>query len=655
MTVESGIIIAYGSANIAAGEESGYTAFGQMDLGYLFNTGNNYQSYNYLGSFPMREDDNVTGYRFAVWAPGARSVHVVGDFNDWAEDQTPLLKNDNTGIWTGIENGAKQWDRYKYRIVGADGRTYLKGDPFARHFETRPADASILYDPDDYQWEDEQFCSARVDALAARPITIYEMHLGSWRRHADGNFMSYREIARDLADYCVEMGYTHVELMPVMEHPLDDSWGYQITGYYAVTSRFGTPADFKFFIDHLHRSGISVILDWVPAHFPKNLEGLVRFDGSPCFEYEDPRIGEHREWGTYVFDYDKSEVRSFLISNAVFWIREFHVDGIRVDAVSSMIYRNYGRTEYIPNVNGGVDNFEAVDFIRQLNSVVRENYPHVMMIAEESTSWAKVTHPVNDGGLGFTHKWNMGWMHDTLDYFETDSYARIWHHDQFCFSMVYAFSENFILCLSHDEVVHGKKSLLDKMPGDIWRKFASLRTLYMYMIAHPGAKLLFMGSEFAPFIEWRFYEELEWFMLNYDAHRSLREFSADLNRFYLTERTLWIKDRSWEGFEWVDCEDRDNSVFIFRRKGEEADRDVYVALNMIPVPLVRYRIPVADSGRYRIVLNSDDVCYGGSGYPSNDDGDRDFAAIEGDWKGKKYYVEVNLPPLAGVYIQKIRE
>jgi 1,4-alpha-glucan branching enzyme len=624
-----------------------------MDLGYLFNTGNNHRSYNFLGSFPVFEGKEVTGYRFAVWAPRARAVSVAGDFNDWSDDHNPLIKNENTGIWNGIADGAKQWDRYKYRITGADGRVYMKGDPFARHFETRPKDASILYDPDDYEWGDEKYCSERVDALTARPINIYEMHLGSWRRHADGNFMTYREIAGDLADYCNEMGYTHVELMPIMEHPLDDSWGYQITGYYAVTSRFGTPADFKFFVDHLHLNGIAVILDWVPAHFPKNLEGLVRFDGSPCFEYEDPRIGEHREWGTYVFDYDKSEVRSFLISNAVFWIHEFHVDGIRVDAVSSMIYRNYGRTDFILNVNGGVDNLEAVDFIRQLNSIIREHYPHVMMIAEESTSWAKVTHPVSEGGLGFTHKWNMGWMHDTLDYFETDSYARIWHHDQFCFSMVYAFSENFILCLSHDEIVHGKKSLLDKMPGDIWRKFASLRTLFMYMMAHPGAKLLFMGSEFAPFIEWRFYEQLEWFMLNYDAHRFLKEFSAELNHFYISERSMWVRDRSWEGFEWVDISDRDNSVFIFRRKGEEQDRDLYVAMNMIPVPIVRYRIPVAEPGHYRVVMNSDNACYGGSGYPTGDDDTRDFLTVDGACKGKPCYLEINLPPLSGIYIQRI--
>lgn len=623
-----------------------------MDPGYLFNTGNNRKSYLSLGSFPISKDGTEEGFRFSVWAPNARAVHVVGDFNHWSVSH-PMTRNENTGIWTLSIAKAKQWDRYKYRIIGTDGREYYKGDPFARHFETRPSDASILYDPDDYIWKDEEFCAARTHAFEARPILIYEMHLGSWRRHADGNFMNYRQIACDLAKYCIEMGYTHVELMPVMEHPLDDSWGYQITGFFAVTSRFGTPADFKFFVDHLHQNGICVILDWVPAHFPRNLEGLIRFDGSPCYEYEDPRIGEHREWGTFVFDFSKSEVRSFLISNATFWIEEFHVDGLRVDAVSSMLYRNYGRSEYLPNVHGGTDHYEAVDFIRQLNSVIREHYPHVMMIAEESTAWPKVTHPVAEGGLGFTHKWNMGWMHDTLDYFQTDSYARIWHHDQFCFSMVYAFSENFILCLSHDEVVHGKRSLLDKMPGDVWRKFASLRTLLTYMTAHPGAKLVFMGSEFAPYIEWRFYEELEWFMLKYDAHRQMKDFTAELNRLYRSEKSLWIYDRSWDGFEWMDNTDRDNSVFIIRRKGESQSEDVYVVLNMIPVPINAYKIPVAGPGRYRIIINSDDASFGGSGYSTGEDPQGVFQTIDEGWKGKPCFFEMNLPPLSGVYLKRV--
>lgn len=626
-----------------------------MDQAYLFNTGNNYQSYHSMGSFPLLEGEDTGGYGFSVWAPHAAEVYVVGDFNEWEPTANPLHRNGNTGIWTGEVSDCSQWDRYKYRIIGSDGREYLKVDPFARHCETRPNDASILYDPDDFEWDDVEFCSGRTDALDARPINIYEVHLGSWRRYPDGNFMNYRQIAADLAKYCIEMGYTHVELMPVMEHPLDDSWGYQVICYFAVTSRFGTPADFKFFVNHLHRNGISVILDWVPAHFPKNLEGLVRFDGSTCYEYADPRIGEHREWGTYVFDYSKAEVRSFLMSNAVFWIEEYHVDGIRVDAVSSMIYRNYGRTDFIPNEHGGTDNYEAIRFLQQLNATIRENYPHVMMIAEESTSWPKVTHPVSDGGLGFTHKWNMGWMHDTLDYFETDSYARVWHHDQFCFSMMYAFSENFILCISHDEVVHGKRSLINKMPGDVWRKFASVRTLYMYMMAHPGAKLMFMGAEFGQFIEWRFYEELEWFMMKYESHRLLRDFVADLNRFFISTPSLWMKDHSWEGFEWVDISDRDNSVFLMRRMGSEEDTDVYVALNMIPVAIEKYKIPVLLPGKYVLAVNSDSVRFGGSGYPAGGDDDGIFETVSADFKGKPYYLEVNLPPLSGIYLQKLKD
>jgi len=623
-----------------------------MDQAYLFNTGNDYHSYNLLGSRPYTHKDGEQGYHFAVWAPHAKDVSVIGDFNDWVADSSPMLPFRETGIWMCDIPDAAQWDRYKYMVNGADGRAYDKIDPYARHCETRPYDASILYDSDDYTWHDQIYMKNCPEALTPRPINIYEMHLGSWRRYEDGNFMNYRQIAKDLSAYCLEMGYTHVEFMPVMEHPLDDSWGYQVTCYYAVTSRFGTPADFKFLVDHLHASGIAVILDWVPAHFPKNLEGLVRFDGTPCYEYGDPRIGEHREWGTYVFDYDKAEVRSFLISNAVFWIDEYHIDGIRVDAVSSMIYRNYGRTDFLPNVNGGTDNLEALNFLICMNSIIREKYPHVMMIAEESTAWPKVTHPISEGGLGFTHKWNMGWMHDTLDYMETDYYARVWHHEQFSFSMMYAFSEKFILCLSHDEVVHGKKSLLDKMPGDTWRKFASFRTLMMYMLAHPGGKILFMGAEFGQSLEWRFYEQLEWYLLKYESNRLLKDFVAAANLFYQKSRALWIKDTSWDGYEWLDNTDRDNSVFIFQRKGETIDEKVIVTLNMVPVPLERYRVPVDEPGEYFISLNTDDMKFGGSGYPTGADGEGVFLAQKGQWKGRGYYLEVCLPPLSGMYIEK---
>ncbi|MCR5616940.1 MAG: 1,4-alpha-glucan branching protein GlgB [Clostridiales bacterium] len=624
-----------------------------MEQAYLFNRGEDYMSYNLLGSRPFTDDDNNAGYLFRVWAPNARGVSVIGEFNDWSPEADPMYKLGDTGIWECKITGAAQWDRYKYRVIGADSRIYEKVDPFARHFETRPNNASILYDFNDYTWNDGDFCKNRKDALAPQPVNIYEVHLGSWRRHPDGNFFSYRELAIDLSDYCRKMHYTHVELMPVMEHPLDASWGYQITGYYGVTSRFGTPADFKYLVDVLHQNGIGVILDWVPAHFPKNMEGLVRFDGTPCYEYSDPRIGEHREWGTYVFDYSKNEVVSFLVSNAIFWVEEFHVDGLRIDAVSSMLYRDYGRTQYIPNRYGGNENLEVIEFFKKLNGTMRYKYPYVMMIAEESTAYPKISHPVEDGGLGFTHKWNMGWMHDTLDYFSTDSYARGWHHDQFCFSMDYAFSENFVLSLSHDEVVHGKYSLIDKMPGDIWRKFANLRLLFLYQMSHPGAKLNFMGSEFGQFIEWRFYEELEWFMLDYESHRLLQEFCARLNETYIKYPQFWIDDHTWSGFGWIDINDTLNNVFIYKRSSpKEDENDIYVALNMVPQPLEGYKIPVYEKGTYKIILNTDDMGFGGSGYPTKTDPDGCVETIDEPYNGFPYHITINLPPLAGIYFMK---
>ena len=624
-----------------------------MEQAYLFNRGEDYMSYNLLGSRPFTDEDNNAGYLFRVWAPNARGVSVIGEFNDWSPEADPMYKLGDTGIWECKITGAAQWDRYKYRVIGADSRIYEKVDPFARHFETRPNNASILYDFNDYTWNDGDFCKNRKDALAPQPVNIYEVHLGSWRRHPDGNFFSYRELAIDLSDYCRKMHYTHVELMPVMEHPLDASWGYQITGYYGVTSRFGTPADFKYLVDVLHQNGIGVILDWVPAHFPKNMEGLVRFDGTPCYEYSDPRIGEHREWGTYVFDYSKNEVVSFLVSNAIFWVEEFHVDGLRIDAVSSMLYRDYGRTQYIPNRYGGNENLEVIEFFKKLNGTMRYKYPYVMMIAEESTAYPKISHPVEDGGLGFTHKWNMGWMHDTLDYFSTDSYARGWHHDQFCFSMDYAFSENFVLSLSHDEVVHGKYSLIDKMPGDIWRKFANLRLLFLYQMSHPGAKLNFMGSEFGQFIEWRFYEELEWFMLDYESHRLLQEFCARLNETYIKYPQFWIDDHTWSGFGWIDINDTLNNVFIYKRSSpKEDENDIYVALNMVPQPLEGYKIPVYEKGTYKIILNTDDMGFGGSGYPTKTDPDGCVETIDEPYNGFPYHITINLPPLAGIYFMK---
>lgn len=622
-----------------------------MEQTYLFNVKEDYYSFRFMGSRPAGKDEE-SGYLFSVWAPHAKSVSVVGQFNDWDSSADPMELVGETGIWVKTVPEAKQWDRYKYNILGADGSLCLKQDPYARHFETRPADASICYDPEDYIWGDEEYLQNLPAAWSERPINIYEVHLGSWRRHPNGNVMNYRQIATELAKYCKDMGYTHVELLPVMEHPLDASWGYQISGYYAVTSRFGTPADFKFLVDHLHQNGIGVLLDWVPAHFPKNKESLIRFDGSPCYEYADPMMGEHKLWGTCVFDYEKTQVRSFLLSNAIFWLSEFHADGLRVDAVSSMLYRNYNRKEYSPNKFGGADNLEAVDFFRKLNRLVSELFPHAFMMAEESTSWARVTGE-RDGGLGFTHKWNMGWMHDTLDFFSQDYIGRIHAKDKFTFSMMYAFSERFVLPFSHDEVVHGKKSLLDKMPGDNWRKFASLRQMYLYMMAHPGVKLFFMGSEFGPFIEWREYEELEWFMLEYQSHRLLRDCVAQLNHFYKENPAMWIYDGSWKGFEWLSIPENDEEcIFAFQRMGKHLDERVIVVLNMIPAPMSGYRIPVAEPGRYRIVFNTDDMKFGGSGYPMSADREVVFAAQQTSWKGKEYFIELCLPPLGGLYLMR---
>lgn len=627
-----------------------------MDQAYLFNNGQDFMCYNFLGAHPFEEGEDSKGYIFRVWAPKAISVSVIGDFNEWEPLANQMIKLGNTGIWECKIPGVNQWDRYKYRVVGADSRIYDKCDPYARHCETRPNNASIAYNPDDYLWGDEGYMKNRPDALSARPINIYEIHLGSWRQHPDGNFFTYREIGLDLVDYCKKMNYTHVEIMGLLEHPLDASWGYQVTGYYAATSRFGTPADFKYMVDILHQNGIAVIVDWVPAHFPKNLEALVRFDGTPCYEYSDPRIGEHREWGTYVFDYSKKEVISFLVSNAVYWLNEFHVDGLRVDAVSSMLYRDYGRQSYIPNKYGGNENLEAIEFFKILNGYIRSQYPGVMMIAEESTAWPKVSHPVEDGGLGFTHKWNMGWMHDTIDYFSTDSYARGWHHDQFTFSMMYAFSENYVLSLSHDEVVHGKYSLINKMPGDVWRKFASLRTLFMYQMSHPGAKLNFMGAEFGQFIEWRFYEQLEWFMLDYESHRLLQDYCSKLNGFYIDHPQFWKDDHTWSGFEWIAADDTVNNVFVYTRKSpEEKENDIYVALNMVPQPLEEYKIPVYELGTYKILLNTDDMAFGGSGYPTSENGEPLFEAVDEPFNGKPYHIKVNIPPLAGIYFMKVAD
>ncbi len=623
-----------------------------MNQAYLFNTGQDFMSYNLLGSRPERDAEGHVGYAFAVWAPAARAVAVVGGFNQWDPTANPLAPMGSTGIWTGFVTGAQLWDRYKYAITGPTGEVSLKADPYARHSETRPETASILYDPDDYNWQDEAWLSCRPSATAAGPLNIYEVHLGSWKRHADGNFLNYRDIAADLGSYLLDMGYNAVELLPVMEHPLDDSWGYQVTGYYSVTSRFGTPADFKFLVDHLHQLGIRVILDWVPAHFPRDAHGLARFDGTPLYEHADPRLGEHQEWGTYVFDFGRKEVRSFLISNAWFWLQEYHIDGLRVDAVSSMLYLNYGRSDYVTNIHGGTENLDAIAFLQQLNQLIRARKPGCLMIAEESTAWPKVTCRMEDGGLGFTHKWNMGWMHDTLDYMSRDYIHRKWHQSQLSFSMVYAFSERFILPFSHDEVVHGKHSLIDRMPGDIWRKFASLRALYLYQMTHPGGKLLFMGGEFAQFIEWRFYEQLEWFLLGYDNHRLLHDFVRRLNHYYLDEPVLWQQDESWEGFTWISADDAANSVYTYFRRSADGDYRV-VVMNLTPSPRPGYQFGVPAAGAYQVDLNTDHMDFGGSGYPIGREPGGPLMAEPVGKHGQPARLTLDLPPLCGMVLRPV--
>jgi 1,4-alpha-glucan branching enzyme len=623
-----------------------------MNQAYLFNHGKNYQSHNMLGARPGRSPDGESGYRFAVWAPRAKDVSVVGDFNYWDERANPLKLYGSTGIWTGFVPDAREWERYKYSIVTSTGERILKADPYARHAETRPGTASILYNfENDYEWGDDAHMQARAKRSLSEPLNIYELHIGSWRRYPDKQVYSYRELAPQLAAYLVEMGYNAVEFMPLTEYPLDTSWGYQVTGYFAATSRYGTPADLKYLIDTLHCAGISVIFDLVPGHFPKDDFGLARFDGEPLYEHPDTRMGESEEWGTLIFNYGLKEVRSFLMSSIWFWIDEFHGDGIRIDAVSSMIYLNFGKTESesVKNVYGGEENIDAVNFLRELNTMIKKEFPGVYSIAEESTAWPKVTWRIEDGGLGFTHKWNMGWMNDTLRYMKHDYYARGQVHNLITFSMTYAFSERFVLPFSHDEVVHGKRSLLGRMPGDYWRQFASLRTLYMYQMAHPGAKLNFMGNEMAPYLEWRYYEELEWFMLSYEKHARMKDFVKVLNHLYLAERALWEDDNSWQGFAWAEADDSANSVFSFIRKSIDGKEMILVVLNMTPASYPVYRVPVSAKGRYELILNSDEEKYGGSGYYALLGVSNVFEAKAEEKNGP--ILDLALPPLCGLFLK----
>lgn len=612
---------------------------------YLFKQGTNFESYRFFGAHPAVQGGRE-GVLFTVWAPHAKKVSVEGDFNDWDPEANPLTDPDKSGIWQGFVEDLPEYAMYKYAITTQTGEQLLKADPYAFHTETRPGNCSKVYDLSGYNWQDEAWCSDRSHKdIVNTPVNIYELHAGSWRTHADGNPLSYSQLAEQLVPYIKEMGYTHVELMPMAEYPFDGSWGYQVTGYYAPTSRYGTPKDFMAFVDTMHQNGIGVIMDWVPAHFPKDAFGLYKFDGENCYEDADPLRSEHKEWGTMVFDYGRNEVKSFLISNALYWLREYHLDGLRVDAVASMLYLDYNRQngEWRPNIHGGNENLEAIEFLRTLNAAVFERLPGAMMIAEESTAWPMVTRPGKEGGLGFNFKWNMGWMNDMLRYMATDPLFRAGNHDKLTFSFMYAFSEHFVLPISHDEVVHGKCSLIGKMPGEYEEKFANLRTFFGYMMAHPGKKLLFMGQEFGQFIEWNEAKELDWLLLSYEKHAQLANYVKTLNHFYTETPALWQIDYSWEGFQWVVADDKDQSIIVFRRLDDDG-REVLIACNFTPVARPGYRFGVPRAGTYKELLSSDAVEFGGTGLHNPPIRAKKKAA-----HGQEYSIEVTLPPMSTVY------
>lgn len=599
-------------------------------------------AYEYMG---CHKTDG--GHVFRVWAPNAKSVSLVGDFNGW--DIGAHVMHCENGIWSLFIEGLKQYDNYKFAITDQNGKTVMKADPYAFHAETAPGTASKVYDIEGFPWTDGEWKKKKeATNIYDSPVNIYEVHLGSWRRNEDGTVLDYVTLAERLSKYVTEMGYTHIELMPISEYPFDGSWGYQVGGYFAPTSRYGTPHDFMKFVDIMHSRGIGVILDWVPAHFPKDEFGLYRFDGTAAYEYEDPRIGEHKEWGTAVFNHGRVEVMNFLISNVVYWIKEYHIDGIRVDAVAAMLYRDYNRRdgEWIPNSYGGRENLDAIELLRRVNENAFAADPNILMIAEESTAWPMVTKPADMGGLGFNFKWNMGWMNDMLRYMSLDPIYRKFNHECITFSMFYAFSENFVLPLSHDEVVHGKCSLIGKMPGEYDDKFASLRAFYAYMMSHPGKKLLFMGQEFAQFSEWDYKKELDWMLLDYDKHSQMREYVKKLNSIYLKTPALWEIDYSWEGFSWIANDDNEQSVIAFRRT-DKSGKEIVAVCNFVPVAREGYRIGLPFEGKYKLVLNTDDESFGGNGREVR----KEIISESVPMHGCSQSAEFSLPPLSVLYYE----